>query len=163
MGDPLDRDDVLAAVFAAEINQGLRDVDSKTTSRPLQTPPAARLDPKSLLRPDAPPAVSNPPPQTPFGPANIKDILIPLPDGMKLPSPTPPTPTKSNSQQLELNLPTTDVKKPSSAPEWFEYLDKRLDGLKFDIYTLTNRVIELKQAVLAKKQRKPISKEFIGT
>ena len=159
----MDRDDVVAAVFAAELNQGLKEVDDKTTNRPNMTPPAARLDPRSLLRRGAPnpQGVFNTEDVGPsFAPVPLKDLLIPMPGGPAVVDPNakmvspPPLPSQANPLQLELGLPSTDAKRPGSAPAWFEHLDKRLNGLESDIRILTNRVIELKNIVLAKRTKK---------
>jgi len=175
MSDPLDRDDVVAAVFATQINKGLKYIDEQTTSRPLQTPPASRLKPKELLRTGHPQVqVGQSGPVQPteivdssplFEPEPLKNILIPLPEGVNSPelgpaivnpiavaTPAPP------SAQLELPLQITPKKKPETGGEWFQYLDEKIDKVALDIEMRQNRIINLLNELVSKKRHKKILK-----
>ena len=145
-----ERDDVAAALIAAEIGAGLKYVDSQTTSRPNRQPPASRLNPKTFINPNAPkvnmPTAQQRPPSIPLqegqmiAPNNVGDLMIPLPEDIPPEmvknhasnKPPTPVPTQAATGQLELNIDVSEIniKEPQNAPDWFKRLDNKLNKIQ---------------------------------
>lgn len=132
------RDDVAAAVFAAQLGSELKFIDSQTTNRPNQQPPANRTNPQSFLKGP----VQQPPQTRMIQPASdpyemnqqiitprpLQDIMIPLPAGV--PHPTPAAPPNNTSKQLELPMTINEISRPKTAEQWFSNMEKRLDDME---------------------------------
>lgn len=139
------RDDVAAAVFAAQLGAELTFIDKQTTSKPDTQPQANRTNPKQFLRGPVPNTPVAPSPQPiqydPYNtdnnvvqPRALQDIMIPLPEGINPPtkfSPLPPSlaPTNNGPVQLELPMTINEKGKPQNIEQWFNYLDKKLDDM----------------------------------
>ncbi len=135
------RDDVAAALFAAQLGNDLKFIDSQTTNKPNNQPPANRTNPNAFLRGPA-----NMPPSQPVQPVidpyemnettiaarPIQNLMIPLPDDIKKAMPqTNPQPQQKQTgpQQLELPMTINEKGKPQNSAQWFEYLDKKIDDM----------------------------------
>ena len=136
------RDDVAAAVFAAQLGAELTFIDKQTTNRPDIQPQANRTDPKHFLRSPVPNApVAPPPPPVQYDPYNmannivqpraLQDIMIPLPEGVKNTAQVPQQAPLQNNGPVQLELPMTinEKGKPQNPEQWFNYLDKKLDDM----------------------------------
>ena len=138
------RDDVAAAVFAAQLGAELTFIDKQATNRPDMQPQANRTNPKQFLRTPVPNVPVAPPPQPiqydPYNMANnvvqpraLQDIMIPLPEDIKPPtkiSPLPPSLAPNNGPvQLELPMTINEKGKPQNPEQWFNYLEKKLDDM----------------------------------
>ena len=151
-----DRDDVAAALIAAEINAGLRYVDSQTTNRPSQQPPASRLDPKKFINKNRPPVniqqpiVKNePPPQVgqQVNAVPVENLLVPMPEGTTIPKPTQTT--GPAQMELPLNVSSSENKEPQNAPDWFRHLNRKLDNIQ---HTLDIKLSNIQESLKVIKQ-----------
>lgn len=176
-----DRDDIVAAMFAAQIGGELNYVDKQTTNRPNNQPQALRLDPKKFLgskHTGAIPSIQQHKPtnlnvgQT-IQPAAINDLMIPLPEpaeghqiknkvqiakGLLNDQATYQEPAKINDtpldqEQLELPMPVYRNEKPKNVGEWFSYIDKRLNDIELHIDNRLNIIQNKIDKMLIKKSR----------
>lgn len=160
-----DRDDVAAAIFAAQLGADLKYVDRQTTNKPNQQPHANRLDPKKFLKsqhqfsqqPNPPPNLyesTNSDQIVPTKP--LKDLIIPLPDGAQ---PIPQNnQIQKNGEQLELPLKINENKKPTTIAQWFLDIDKKIEDLDLkltlEIQKINKSIRDLIIKMDTKKSRK---------
>ena len=135
------RDDITAAMFAAQLGAELKYVDSQTTERPHLTPPAYRINnPESFLRKSTNPQPSNPYYQGPIEPGQIlpttslKDLMIPISEDIRnAPSVVQQKdiPEKNAiGTQMELPLKINDTKRPTTLVQWFEHIEQKINDLE---------------------------------
>lgn len=159
MNPLLERDDVVAAMFAAEVNRGLKYVDKQTTNRPSAQPPASRLNPQAMVEKKNTPAVNRQinnieNPSNSLTPQALSDLLIPMPAGVTIPKPeATQTPTQPDAEQLQLPLNIVENKKPENAQQWFEHIDKKITEFEINIEMKFNRVYRILEDLKPKKRR----------
>lgn len=130
------RDDVAAALFAAQLGNDLKFIDKQTTNKPNNQPPANRTNPNAFLRGP----MSVPPPQqqpvidpyemneTTIAARPIQNLMIPMPDDIRKAIPRPQQPPQDDNQLL-LPMTINEKGKPQNSVQWFEYLDKKIDDM----------------------------------
>lgn len=137
------RDDVAAALFAAQLGSELTFIDKQTTNRPNRQPPANRTNPNSFLRApvNAPPAMPSQTPRIdPYEMNNqvipnrpIHELMIPLPNTNPTPNnnslPPQQVVNDNGPKQLELPMSINEKGKPQNAEQWFNHLDKKIDDM----------------------------------
>lgn len=139
------RDDVAAAVFAAQLGSELKFIDSQTTNRPNQQPPANRTNPQTFLRGPVQQEyrpqqrMMQQPANDPYemsqqiiAPRPLQDIMIPMPNGVTLPQQTQaprPQPAPQDDNQMLLPMTINEKGKPQNPEQWFNYLEKKLDDM----------------------------------
>jgi hypothetical protein len=157
-----DRDDVVAAMMAAQIGAGLKYIDNQTTSRPFKQPPANRIDPNTFVRKHVPVAGQTPLTDSvqkqinPVDVQNLKDILIPAPT-VEINKQQTVAPS-NKLQQLELPISVQNLKKPQTVIEWFEHMDKKIDDLEFylqnQINVIHNNIKMIKEQTAKRKYQR---------
>jgi len=133
------RDDVAAALFAAQLGNDLKFIDKQTTNKPNNQPPANRTNPNAFLRGP----MSAPPPQQPIidpyemnettiAARPIQNLMIPMPEDIRKAMPQQaPRPQQAPQDDNQMLLPMTinEKGKPQNSAQWFEYLDKKIDDM----------------------------------